>query len=1652
MAGSPIVGSPIAPSVTRGGMTFTALPDGVMLGFEPPPGFNQLKFAQQNGLSNITTHTDSSGKQTVETLLSPEQYNQLVEANPALELPSFPPPNGNTEGEITRLPTVVVTASANTSNPDAETETPEEDSYWWDYLKRSGKVLADEAKGFAGAAVDTVETIGTGLGYLATQPIESGKALIWGAGQVGGMVVEGLGHIVTQPAEVGKALWWGAGEVADSVANTLAGEGAGAAIGGALFNVLPLPKASTLARGAGAEAKVAQEARLAQEARAAEEARRLKAAEEAKAAEDARKGRDSKVEEDKNGKPKGPCKGCPEFSEPVNPILGIKLLEGAQDLDFVIPGVLPLRWQRSYYSDNVTVSWLGQGWSLPLSYRLEILPDGVDFIDTQGRRVAFPSLRIGGAFFSRYEGTTLLRAERNRFELSTQEGLRLVFGLAPSDQQFADAAATLEVSSGDPCPQAANLSLIGMIDANGNWLRVHYTPDDLPQVVELSSGRRIGLVFGRLPEVAPEAARLQQVVELLGEPDAHGRFSASELLVEYRFSREGDLIEVVGADGCAVRGFRWRNHMMVEHSEPGGLVSRYEWDRLDPTGRVVRNSLSTGESIAFAYFDAERRATATDASGRVTTFCFDAERRYTGYIDAEGNHYRFDLDAHGNRLAITDALGRATRYQYDWHGNAVRIQSPDGSAQRHVFDASGKRLLEKVDALDRRTQYQYDDRGNLITVVAADGATTHIQRDERGLPVAVIDPLGNITRHRFNAAGQLLEKHDCLGQPTRYEYDHRGNLLEARDALGQVTRYAYQHINRRDRLIAVHSPDGAVERFAYDGLGRLVAHHDALGQATHYVLDAKGRPLHRENALGHQLRYQYDVHGRLLQLTNENGAHYRFAWDVLDRLVAEQGFDGRRQDHAYNAVGELIESADGVPLSAPLMARERQGILRHRYQRDLVGRLIAKVSSKPGDAVRPDVSYSRFVYDAAGQLIRARNRTARVTLSYTAAGHLAEETTRARGGQTTQLKHEYDAAGNRIATVLPDGRRLSQHRYGSGYVDRISIDDEVLCEFERDALHRETVRNQGALRSFYERDAMGRLLASSARSSLAETRGSGEPSGTRIARQYEYDRAGQLLAVTDARRGRTAYSYDATGRLLAANAPHARETFAFDPASNLIDPEVPRDAAGQAIKRTWTEAEWQAYIAERIHDPDFSPLQTPEETLNDPSRWGENKNNRLFAFQEHRYRYDAWGNCTEKKSGAHETRSFRWDAEHQLVDARITRVEKGRVVAERWGYDYDPFGRRVAKYRLPIEEAANNPDYLSAQKVRHNQAAAARARHAEQTTHFGWDGNRLLMERCAGRQTLHLYEPDSFVPLALVRDVYTLDESRRPEEQLLPALAGFEDKHPVEWATVEQRQRKLQQRLDKQIGIDEELPRVRRKPEVFFVHTDHLGTPREMTDAAGHLVWAATYKAWGAATTEVMSRRVVVADGNLVSEVWEAPVTPAVQNLRFQGQYFDAETGLHYNRFRYYDPDVGRFISQDPIGLAGGTNSFRYAPNPIGWIDPNGLRCLKDLVMEAHALLDAFGQGKKTTAVGADASGNLYIASSDPVVPRAQRLWAEKNGITVVNGVGHAEETLMNAGKGITQIEPSRAICLDCDTQMKASGVDSDAPRSGKKSKNRRGC
>ncbi|WP_183133188.1 RHS repeat-associated core domain-containing protein, partial [Pseudomonas syringae group genomosp. 3] len=185
--------------------------------------------------------------------------------------------------------------------------------------------------------------------------------------------------------------------------------------------------------------------------------------------------------------------------------------------------------------------------------------------------------------------------------------------------------------------------------------------------------------------------------------------------------------------------------------------------------------------------------------------------------------------------------------------------------------------------------------------------------------------------------------------------------------------------------------------------------------------------------------------------------------------------------------------------------------------------------------------------------------------------------------------------------------------------------------------------------------------------------------------------------------------------------------------------------------------------------------------------------------------------------------------------------------------------------------------------------------------HFLWQGLRMLREESPEQSSLYLYEPGSYAPLA---------------------------------------------RVDQREGED--------KNKVYYYHTDQIGTPLEMTDAEGHIVWQAKYAPWG-----------------LIKQL---VVNKVEQNLRFQGQYFDVETGLHYNTFRYYDPEIGRFITQDPIGLSGGDNLYLYAPNPYGWVDYLGLACssLHDQVIREANKVASLG-GSITSKQAQILKGNLPV-------------------------------------------------------------------------------
>ncbi|HBI7534062.1 TPA: RHS domain-containing protein, partial [Escherichia coli] len=1050
-------------------------------------------------------------------------------------------------------------------------------------------------------------------------------------------------------------------------------------------------------------------------------------------------------------------KAISALPHPVNAATGAKYLADDDDFDFSLPGHFPLDWQRVYSSrDERTDGMFGQGWSVMYEVSLERTPGNADencmtFVSGMGRRLDMEAVLPGSGFYSPGEGLAVRRGEQGHWLISSDDGQFFLFEADPHH------------------PQRQRLKMLG--DRNSNCLNLYH--DELGRITQISGEQQRPCI--RLHyDLAAHPRRVTQIYQ-------HFPDTAPLLLRRYSYDAAGQLTGVYDSTGHLLREFAYNdNHCMTLHRQPGGEGYYYQWGWYDgpddAAWRVTGHHTDSGEQYRLAWNLAARRLCVTDGLGRTRYHQWDAQNQVTAYQDEAGQVTTFRWsDEERLLLGMTDAQGGKWRYVYDRQGHITETHDPLGRVAQTQWHPVWHQPETEVDAAGNSWCCEYDERGNLLAVTDPLQQNTRYQYDRHGQVVQITDARGGNKYLQWNEDGQLMRHTDCSGSQTAWFYDERTRLIRMTDAQSHSTRYGYDDSGHLTEVILA---DGRTVNYQSDAAGRLVKYTSPMGRITRWQRDGQGRVRSRTDATGRRTAFGYDAYGRLVTLTNENGESYRFRHDVLDRLAEQINPDGCRQTYRYNALNAVTEV---------VFTGDRGGEIRHRLARDAAGRLTAKETAD---------SHTEYVYDAADQLleIRCRRHDADETgapeiirFSYDRPGRMLSEET-AQG----VLTHRYDELGNRTATTFPDGRTQRHLYYGSGHLQQINLDREVISEFTRDSLHREVLRSQGRLSTRQLYDPAGRLKRKETCSGMR-----GVVPETFTDRQYSYNGQDELLKTRHSRRGETDYFYDSTGRITACRLEDEGylASWQYDAAGNLLD----RRAGERAT-------------AENSVVP-FS---------------------RLMSYRGVHYRYDEYGRMVEKQ-GRSGTQSYRYDAEHRMVEARTARGT--------YRYVYDALGRRTEKQHISHDGKAYN------------------------RTKFLWDGMRLAQEsRPEGSSSLYIYSaPGSYEPLARV------DKAGKGE----PA-------------------------------------------RVLYFHTDVNGAPEELTDSDGKIVWETGYQVWG----------------NTIQEKDHGGVE---QSLRYQGQYLDRETGLHYNLHRYYDPDVGRFTQPDPIGLLGGINLYQYAPNPLSWIDPLGL-------------------------------------------------------------------------------------------------------------------
>ncbi|HHM0726840.1 TPA: RHS repeat-associated core domain-containing protein, partial [Escherichia coli] len=451
--------------------------------------------------------------------------------------------------------------------------------------------------------------------------------------------------------------------------------------------------------------------------------------------------------------------------------------------------------------------------------------------------------------------------------------------------------------------------------------------------------------------------------------------------------------------------------------------------------------------------------------------------------------------------------------------------------------------------------------------------------------------------------------------------------------------------------------------------------------------------------------------------------------------------------------------------------------------------------------------------------------------------------------------------------------------YGSGWLSGMKLGDTPLVDFTRDRLHRETLRSFGRYELTTAYTSAGQLQSQHLNSLQYD-------------RDYTWNDNGELIRISSPRQTRS-YSYSDSGRLTGVHTTTSnldiRIPYATDPAGN------------------------------RLPDPELHP----DITL---SMWPDN---RIARDAHYLYRYDRHGRLTEKtdlipegviRTDDERTHRYHYDSQHRLV--HYTRTQYAEPLVES-RYLYDPLGRRVAKRVWRRERDLTGWMSLS---------------RKPEVTWYGWDGDRLTTIQNDRTRIQTVYQPGSFTPLIRV-ETATGELAKTQRRSLADALqqSGGEDGGSVvfppvlvqmldrlESETLADRVSEESRRWLASCGLTVEQMQNQMDPvytparKIHLYHCDHRGLPLALVSTEGATEWYAEYDEWG-------------------NQLSEDNPHQLQQLIRLPGQQYDEESGLYYNRHRYYDPLQGRYITQDPIGLKGGWNFYQYPLNPVQYIDSMGL-------------------------------------------------------------------------------------------------------------------
>ncbi|WP_000485649.1 RHS element core protein, partial [Escherichia albertii] len=965
-----------------------------------------------------------------------------------------------------------------------------------------------------------------------------------------------------------------------------------------------------------------------------------------------------------------------------------------------------------------------------------------------------------------------------------------------------------------------------------------------------------------------------------------------------------------GADNGIRLEAVWLTHDPAYPDElPAAPLARYTYTA---RGEVLAVYDRSGTQVRGFTYDAEHtgRMVAHHYAGRPESrYRYDDTGRVTEQVNPEGLDYRFEYGQ--DRVTITDSLNRREVLYTEGEGGLKRVVQKahaDGSVTRSEYDEAG-RLKAQTDAAGRRTEYSLHMASGAVTAVTGpDGRTVRYGYNSQRQVTSVTYPDGLRSSREYDEKGRLAAETSRSGETTRYSYDDPASELPTgiQDATGSTKQMAW---SRYGQLLAFTDCSGYTTRYEYDRYGQRTAVHREEGLSIYSIYDSRGRLTGQKDAQGRETRYEYSAAGDLTAIIAPDGSRSETKYDAWGKAISTtQG--GLTRSMEYDAAGRITvltnENGSRSEFTYDVLDRlaEQRGFdcRTQRYHYDLTGKLTQSEDEELVTLWHYDESdrithrtvngepAEQWQYNEHGWLTEishlSEGHRVAVHYGYDDKGRLTGERQTVETPETGEMlwEHEtgYAYSEQGLATRQePDGLPpVEWLTYGSGYLAGMKLGGTPLVEYTRDRLHRETARSFGGAGSTagYEQVTAYTLTGQ------LQSRHLNLP---QLDREYTWNDNGQLVRISGPQESRE-YRYSDTGRL----------TGVHTTAANLdIDIPYATDPAGN-----------------RLPDPELHPDSTF-------TAWPDN---RIAEDAHYVYRHDEYGRLAEKTDRIPEgvirmhderTHHYHYDSQHRLVF--YTRIQHDEPLVES-RYLYDPLGRRTGKRVWRRERDLTGEMSLS---------------RKPEVTWYGWEGDRLTTVQTQQSRIQTVYQPGSFTPLIRI-ETENGEQAKAWHRSLAEVLQ--EDTGvtlPAELAVMLERlERELRagavsaesEAWLAQCGLTaaqmESQMEAEYIPErkLHLYHCDHRGLPQALISPEGETAWRGEYDEWG----------------NLLGE--ENP-QHLQQPYRLPGQQYDEESGLYYNRNRYYDPLQGRYITQDPIGLEGGWNLYQYPLNPTTKIDPLGL-------------------------------------------------------------------------------------------------------------------